>query len=379
MPSSRFSSLLAAATIAFLSLGNAGAAVSKESREVQMLANFTALQKLGLKNDGVLRAYLSRVSAAYREAGYRDFARELAQASSLVVLFGQPERAQSPKNLGKARSALRDLKRSLAKNNFAVLPRAGQTLPDYLGIGAAFLSRADTALKNLKAHKNVSNSLRANKGMLWITDQGNNRYTVVSSLGGAGTLVITPSSSGSSSGTLIIGGTIQAQADWNTSVSMSLLATSGLGAFNSISDTGALAIGGIDQTSGGVIKVGAGTLQLTGANSYTGTVAVTGGNLTILDTVVLPNFSNGLLLSGGGTLNLHMPGYWAIFPPSVEIPTAFGQGTPILLKSSSLIGGVEYPAGTRLVQFNGSSALLPEGAILLTTPATISAAPTPTP
>jgi len=373
----RFFSIFSAISVALSGLGKADAAISKESREVQMLANFPALQKLSRKNDGVLRAYLSRVSTTYREAGYRDFARELAQASSLVVLFGQPERARSSESLAKARSVLRDLKRSLNKNSFTVLPRAGQTLPDYLGIGTAFLGGADKALKNLDAHKNVANSLRNNKGMSWLTNKGDGRYTASNSFSGslrstdfsvpeAGSLTV-------SSGTLSVGNTS------SLSFSGSEIAGS---LYNSSSPSVSLSASELNQLNQidlDMSKLGSGTLVLGGTNTYVGATMVTAGNLTIANSGTLSISGNELALSGSGTLTIQMTASWAIFPPSVEIPTAFGRGNPILLKSSSLIGGAEYPAGTRLIQFDGSSDLLPEGAALFTTPATISAVPTPTP
>jgi len=162
-----------------LALGySAAAAISQSEREVQTLANFPALQKLATGNDGATRAFLSRVSASYRKAGYTDFARELRQSTPLVVLFGQPERADAPGALKRARAALRDLESALTKNRFVVLPtRAGDTIPDYYGIASAFVESSGIALKNVIGDKNVLNSLRNNKGTRWLTNGTGGKLT----------------------------------------------------------------------------------------------------------------------------------------------------------------------------------------------------------
>ncbi len=400
-------------------------AASKQDVEVQTLANFPALRKLA-KSTSALRGYLARVSDRYRRAGYRDFARELATASPLIILFGQPERAETATGLKKARSALRGLKQALAKNSFVVLPRTGETLPDYHGLGASFLDIAAIALKNLQAHKNVANSLRNNKGTAWITGKGGNIFTASSSLGGS--LVQTSFSASGAGSVTLAANSIQVldsgYSSWNSS--RGTLVLSGVlslpktvafppdvplpddGTYTLLDTlTDATIIGSIDLPAGTRIvtvaadfqipdgayavpygtgftvtdlaKYGTGTLTFTGTGTYAGETKIVGGNLIFAAGFVPASFNGGLTIANNATLTIQGSAPWAIFPAAVEIPPSLAQGGPVTLNSASLINGAEYPIGTRLIKLADPAAVLPAGATLLPTPATISAAPAPTP
>jgi hypothetical protein len=160
----------------------AGATVTKEEQEVQLLGNFPALQKLS-RDNGAMRKFLNRISGTYAEMGYDDFARELRRSGSMVVLFGQPERSAKSGTLKKARAALSRLKQALEDDRFVTLPSAtNDAMPDYYGLAAAFLDAADIAVKNLSLGKNVANSLRNNKATIWIThNTGSNTFSLTGS------------------------------------------------------------------------------------------------------------------------------------------------------------------------------------------------------
>ena len=108
------------------------------------------------------------------------------------------------------------------------------------------------------------------------------------------------------------GGTLQATADFSSSIDMPLTATSTID-----TNSHAMTLSGNLSGAGGLTTVGAGTLTLTGGLSYTGLTTVTAGNLTLVGPGGL-----GLLagvVSGGGGLDV--------------------QGGKTVLDYTSLIGG----------------------------------------
>jgi len=370
MPSSRFLAYLAAAAVAVSSLGKTAAAISQESFGVQGLADFPALQKLGAKDDGRLRSYLSRVSSTYRQAGYKSFARELAQASPLVVLFGQPKLAESPARLKKARAALRDLKQSLAKNSFVVLPKSGDMLPDYLGIGVAFLEGADIALKNLRAHKNVATSLRNHNGVSWVINAGSGNYVVSSSLGGSPSS-FTFSRSESSSTTNSTGENVR------VSFGSEEIFSSSLSWQQSIPSSGSQTMERpVDPNATPDFSSGS-TINLNFSGTETISELFSSDGPFIPATTYTADQLSALYGSSGRSFTVES-GVRAIFPSGVAVPAGYGTNS-LYSTGVFLINGVTYPAGTRIVTIADTSAPLPEGAILLSTPATITTLPSPTP
>ena len=74
------------------------------------------------------------------------------------------------------------------------------------------------------------------------------------------------------------GGTLGALAPWSSSVNMNL---SGIGGPGTVDTTGGnIGLSGNLTGSGGLNKVGPGTLTLSASNSYTGATTVSGGTLT---------------------------------------------------------------------------------------------------
>lgn len=118
------------------------------------------------------------------------------------------------------------------------------------------------------------------------------------------------------------------------------------------------------QGSAGLRKIGAGQLSLTGANTFTGPVAVGGGILSISSDSALGDVGNDLVLNGtleiGSTLTL---------PASRSIS---GQGTlsPAVGTTLTVAGDVSMPTGLTLagggdVAFTGSSLALGPLAVTL--------------
>ncbi|MDD5199586.1 MAG: hypothetical protein PHC88_07255 [Terrimicrobiaceae bacterium] len=303
------SSLLFGLLLALLAPAEAKSGAPQRDAEVQTLANFPALQRLGARDDArLLRRFIGRVASAYRTAGYGDFADALPGAGSLISLFGKPERAARSGTLREARAALRRLGNGLSKNRRILLPgHVGERIPNYYLLAAAFVENAGRALKNLSVGKNVANLLRHKSASLWMTRENGDTFKVETS--GASTDNMA-GSIGSSSVTVL---TLGPDAELPT---------------------------------GPPLTIGSGSI---------------------------------VSISFAGTLIIPAPETWVIFPPGVEIPADFPAGTVLYRYVASTINGVEYPAGTRLVKISDPSTALPDGALLLATPATIQVMPTPTP
>jgi autotransporter-associated beta strand protein len=352
--------------------GNALAA-SQSEREVQTLGNFLSLQKIASKDGGSLRNFVKLVSTAYARAGYNDFAPEFRRSGGAIIAqFGIGAGKDGSKD---ARAALRRLEQALDKDGFIVLPSASDpSVPDYHGLAAAFIENAKVALKNVSRGKNVANTLRNNKGSLWLTTDGGGVFTFLDSHGIVGTLSI-------------------------DSISGATLSV---------------------RTSEGLVKTDAGTLTLSGANTYTGATTVNGGTLggsgTLSgsyswdlngasgtnDQLALGQFSNGvividpsssptflslsssinvlnnrpiggsfLLLSGsnsdvrgGGFISYSFTSKRVAFPPAMDLPLDQNYEIRETLSTPQIVSGVDLPAGARIISIN-TQYLVPTGAIEL--------------
>jgi len=366
-------------------------AVSSDA-QVQMLANFPALQRLAAKgNAGDLRRYLTQVAAAYRAAGYNAVADALPKADDVIALFGDANRATESGALKQARAAMRHLKSSLSKNRRIVLPsHIGDQIPNYYAIAAAFVENSDKALKNLSAGKNVANTLRQKTGTLVVKNETSDTFTVT----GTGSYSSAVTFNG---GTLsLAGGNTYSGATTINAGSLALDIGTGSFTLDRISDgsnysfgstttfnlgSSDLAFGSVSG-SGTLIKTGSGTLSLSGTNTFSGGTLITGGTLVASSSL---SFGTGRISINGGALTISSSDTWAIFPSGIEIPADFGTSGPvILLQVVATINDVAYSAGTRIVKPTDPSAL-PDGAIALigsifiTTAPTSSPTPTPTP
>jgi autotransporter-associated beta strand protein len=155
----------------------------------------------------------------------------------------------------------------------------------------------------------------------------------------------------------LAGGTVGASADWSSSLDMKL-GTSGGGVTFRAADSGGtgrnVTLSGIlsddDAVQGGFTKTGAGTLTLTGANSYSGETIVSAGTLQIGDGGATGSIDNasavtndaalvynrsdpvsvGYAISGTGTLTQKGAGALTLTDANYTGQTAVNAGTLVL-------------------------------------------------
>jgi fructan beta-fructosidase len=111
---------------------------------------------------------------------------------------------------------------------------------------------------------------------------------------------ITTSGGASEYGINLGGGTVGAYQSWSSSLNMNLTGSNGPVIFDTAANT--IALSGVLSGSGGLTKVGSGTLILSGANIYTGNTTINGGTLELAMAGRNPGafyLSNGALLNIG--------------------------------------------------------------------------------
>lgn len=111
--------------------------------------------------------------------------------------------------------------------------------------------------------------------------------------------------------------------------------------------TGTATINSILAGSGGLTKAGAGTLSLTGANSFSGDINVTGGILSVNGTAALGAAGNGVTLAAGAGLNSS---------------GSLAGRTVTLLGGQAAVSG----AGVGAAHFTGAGGLNASGTVTLT-------------
>jgi len=103
------------------------------------------------------------------------------------------------------------------------------------------------------------------------------------------------------------GGTVGAEANWSSSLNMTLTGSNGPVTFNPAGNI--ITLSGVLSGNGGLTKVGSGTLELSGANTYTGDTIVNSGTLQLDQ----PGSSVGAFrLANGALLNLNFSGIYAV-------------------------------------------------------------------
>jgi autotransporter-associated beta strand protein len=116
------------------------------------------------------------------------------------------------------------------------------------------------------------------------------------------------------------GGTIAAQGSWSSALNMNLTGSNGPVTFNPQGNT--ITLTGTLSGSGGLRMDGAGTLELSGPNTYTGDTTVTAGSTLQLD--VTGSSAGAYRLANGATLNLNFSGTYVIgglYTNGVAVPT----------------------------------------------------------
>jgi hypothetical protein len=116
--------------------------------------------------------------------------------------------------------------------------------------------------------------------------------------------IVTTSSTALTSAVNLSGGTIGASAAWTSTAAMNLGTTNGNITFKTANDVGTaynITLSGVLSGNGGLTKTGAGTLTLSGANSFTGLTLVSAGTLS---TGVTGNFGAGNIMVADASLTL---------------------------------------------------------------------------
>jgi autotransporter-associated beta strand protein len=108
---------------------------------------------------------------------------------------------------------------------------------------------------------------------------------------------------GSTKSILLSGGTVGALANWTSTVDLTLTNSPGPGAVTFDTTNNTIGLSGSLSGPGSLIKAGAGTLTLSGANSYTGGTTINDGTLRLGADNTLP--ANQLMASASGTLDLN--------------------------------------------------------------------------
>ena len=154
-------------------------------------------------------------------------------------------------------------------------------------------------------------------------------------------------------GALNVGGAVTLDANSALSVGNSI----NLGTGSSLNVLGGqpLALGGVIAGNGGLMKSGASTLTLTGANTYTGGTAIHAGTLAIGSGGRLAATGAVYLIGAGATLDISLGGDQTVGALSG------GTGTTVVLGSSTLTFG-DATNQTLVGTISGSGGLVKQGA-----------------
>jgi len=202
--------------------------------------------------------------------------------------------------------------RSAYNMNGGLLNMSGNTLG--IGLGAGVLI---TGLVN-----QVSGVI-TNVGNLWV-GWGNGQG--IYSLSG-GSIYIGTNGITTTSGDYVVnlgGGTVGAEANWTSSLNMTLTGFNGPVTFNPAGNT--IALSGTLSGPCGLTVTGGGTLDLSGANTYAGDTTVNAGSTLELDQT--GSSAGAFHLASGATLNLNFSGTYAVDGCSTNgVPLAVGTYT----------------------------------------------------
>jgi fibronectin-binding autotransporter adhesin len=190
-------------------------------------------------------------------------------------------------------------------------------------------------------------------GSLWLTTNNNNfaadtNFSGITFNSGAGAFTL--------SGTRItLGGDVTNSSTNLQTINLAMILSADR-TFTTLAGGGDLTIGGVLSETGGaqgIIKAGAGTLTLSGANTYTGATTISAGVLNIQNNTALGTTGAGTTVSDGATLQLQ--GGITVGPEALNITgTGAGGQTGALVNVSGTnnYGGLLTLAGATTLSSN---------------------------
>ena len=208
-----------------------------------------------------------------------------------------------------------------------------------------------------------------------LTLSGSSAYSGATTVAG-GVLALGNASSLPGSGNITFtGGTLQYTASNTTDFASRIVSSTGAIAIDTNSQSVTFASDLVTGNSGGLTKLGAGTLTLSGSNTFTGAITVSAGTLGLSSARAVPITGVTIVLDGGvlnrsgtsqGTLSAAMSigaaggeiragttGQWGI---NSTISGGAGTGTLVLNSGSAELiinGANSYTGGTRILAGNG--------------------------
>ena len=216
--------------------------------------------------------------------------------------------------------------------NAGVFDLAGKTL------GVGFGATLSTGLVN-----QVSGVI-TNVGNLRITFTGGNGFGGYTLTGGSvyvGSGGIT--SDGGRYAINLGGGTIGALASWSSTLNMTLTGINGPVTFDTAANN--IGLSGVLSGNGGLTKTGSGTLELSGADTYTGDTTVNAGVLR-LDGA--GTSSSVVHIISGATLNLNYSG-------TINVPAGYTNGVALAAGVYTAVNLPEFITGSGSLTVSGAT------------------------
>ncbi len=178
---------------------------------------------------------------------------------------------------------------TLAGGNTLTINSGSAVTPPSWNVGSAVLTGADILLGGNNGAGGNETSLTIGAGGLTMAGR-----TITLNVGSAGVLLnLNGDFTGTGNNTIANGG--------GAGVQPLLVIGSATRSFNVMNGTTTISAE-ISGAGGSLVKTGAGLMQLTGANSYTGSTTVSGGTLSLAGTAGFLNATSAVVINGGGIL-----------------------------------------------------------------------------
>jgi autotransporter-associated beta strand protein len=295
--------------------------------------------------------------------------------SSNVIIGGDIQIGEIPANVALASNT--------ANMTFPAVALGGTTRTFTFGNAAAYtISGVISGTGGITFASNA-NGIAGN-----MTNSGTNTYSGPTTING-GTLIIGAINNGGANGrlgassnaatNLVLGGGTLSYTGVTSSTDRNFTLTTGTASTINVSTTSTiLTLTGAAATSNGSLtKTGSGTLQLSGANAYAGTTAVTAGTLRIGAAERIDNVSPLVLTGGTFGLNSFNETVGSLAGSGGTVDTQ-GGGTPIFTagvdnSTTSFAGAISNGTGTVAFTKEGTGTLTLTGANTYTGTTTINA------